>query len=156
MIEREKGEGKGKTEVGVVLTEEVITTTKGVVSMVRIRDLQDMDITLAKEVKAIVTKARVTVIRVVVTANHPTNLPSPIIRTNNRGIASNTIIRIETRVELTVSMETMEVAIVVLGVDNLALSATGVMGFLIIYMEQAIGRPSALLNLSARSVVDLT
>ena len=98
---------------------------------------------------------RVTAIREARTlANHPTSLPNLTIRINSKVSASNIIIK-ETRVELTVGMETVEVVTVVLGVD-LVRSVTGVMGFLITYMEQAIGRPSALLNLSAKSVVDLT
>ena len=154
MIEREKGEGKGKTEVGVVLTEEVITTTKGVVSMVRIRDLQDMAITLAKEVKAIVTKVRVTVIREVVTANHHTNLPSHLFRINSKGMANSTTTT--TRVGMIVGMETAVAAIVATGVVSLALPAIGVSGFSIIYTELATGKLNALLSLSARFVVVLT
>ena len=136
----------------VVLVEVATMIIKGVASMMRARDLLDM----AKGAKTMVTMGvRVTAIREArTTANHPTSLPSPIIRINNKGTASNTIIKIETRVELTVGMETVEVATVALGVDNLALSATGVMGFLITYMGPATGRTSALLNSSARSVVD--
>ena len=153
MIEREKRGGKGK-EVGVVVLVEVATMIiKGVASMMKARDLLDT----AKGARTIVIMGvRVTAIREArIMANHPTSLPSLIIRINNKGTASNTIIKIETRVELTVGMETVEVVTVVLGVD-LVRSVTGVMGFLITYMEQATGRPSALLNLSARSVVDLT
>ena len=108
--------------------------------MMRARDLPDMVIIAAREAR--------------VTANHPTNLPSSLTKTNNRGTASSTIIRIETRVGMTMGMETVVVAIVALGVDSLALPATGVMGFSTIYMGPAIGRINALLNLSARFVVD--
>ena len=149
MIEREKGVGKGK-EVGVVVPiEAAIMIIKGVASMMRVRDLLDM----AKGARIMVTMGvRVIAIREARTlANHPTSLPSLTIRINSKDSASNIIIKTEIRVELTVGMETVEVVTVVLEV-----AAIGVTGCLITYMEQAIGRPSALPNLSVRSAADLT
>ena len=94
---------------------------------------------------------RVTAIREARTlANHPTSLPNLTIRISSKDSASNIIIK-EIRVELTVGMETVEVATVVLEV-----AAIGVTGCLTTYMEQATGRPSALPNLSVRSAADLT
>ena len=153
MTEREKG----KIEVGaVVLTEEVIVIIKGVVIMMRTRAPLDMVITVAKGVKATVTKgARVTITREArVTANHPTSLPSSLIRTNSRDMASITKTRLETKGGMTVGMETVEAAIVALGVDSLALPAIGVMGFSTIYMGSAIGRANVTLISYVKRVAD--
>ena len=153
MIERGKGVGKGK-EVGVVVLIEVaITIIKGVASMMRVRDLLDT----AKGARTMVTMGvRVTAIREARTlANHPTSLPNLSIRISSKGISSkdsaSNIITKETRVELTVGMETVVVVTVVLEV-----AAIGVTGCLTTYMEQATGRPSALPNLSVRSAAYLT
>ena len=103
---------------------------------------------VAKGVKATVAKeARVT-------TNHPTSLRSTLIRTNSRDMVSNTKTRLETKGGMTVGMETVEAAIVALGVDSLALPAIGVMGFSTIYMGPAIGRINAPLNSYVKRVVD--
>ena len=148
MIERGKGVEKGKGVGVVVLAEVAITIIKGVASMMRVRDLLDT----AKGARIMVTMGvRVTAIREARTlANHPTSLPNLTIRINSKDSASNIIIK-ETRVELTVGMETVVVATVVLEVV-----AIGVMGCLITYMEQAIGKLSALPNLFVRFAADLT
>ena len=140
-MEKEKGAGKGKEVEAVVLIEVAITIIKGVASMMR-----------AKGARIMVTMGvRVTAIREARTlANHPTSLPNLTIRINSKDSASNIIIK-ETRVELTVGMETVVVATVVLEVV-----AIGVMGCLITYMEQAIGKLSALPNLFVRFAADLT
>ena len=144
MIEKEKGEEKERIEVGVVLIEEVIMTIKGVVSMVTIRDLRGIT----------TTKARVTVIRAIVTTNHPTNLLSSLFRINSKGMANSTTTT--NREGMIVGMETAVVATVATGVVSLALPAIGVSGFSIIYTELATGKLNALLSLSARFVVALT
>ena len=157
MTEREKGEEKGKIEVGVVvLTEGVIVIIKGVAIMMKTRAPLDMAITVAKGVKATATKvARVTITREArVTANHPTSLPSSLIRTNSRDMASITKTRLETKGGMTVGMETVEAAIVALGVDSLALPAIGVMVFSTIYMGSAIGRANVTLISYVKRVAD--
>ena len=148
MIEREKGVGKGKEVGAVVLIEVAITIIMGVGNMMKVRDLLDT----AKGARIMVTMVvRVTAIREARTlANHPTSLPNLSIRISSKDSASNITIK-ETRVELTVGMETVVVVTVVLEVP-----AIGVTGCLTTYMEQATGRPSALPNLFVRSAADLT
>ena len=139
----------------VVLTEGVMVIIKGVAIMMKTRAPLDLAITVAKGVKATATKvARLTITREArVTVNHPTSLPSSF-RTNSRDMASITKTRLETKGGMTVGMETVEAAIVALGVDSLALPAIGVMGFSTIYMGSAIGKANVTLISYVKRVAD--
>ena len=157
-----KEKEKAKIEVGAVVpTEGVTVITKGVAIMRRTRAPPGMATRVTKGAKATAAKATatkearvITIMEVRIIINHPTSLRSTLIRTSSRDMVSNTKTRLETKVGMTVGMETVEAAIVALGVDSLALPAIGVMGFLTIYMGLAIGRINAPLNSYVKRVAD--
>ena len=127
---------KAKIEVGVVMpTEGVIVITKEGAIMRRIRAPLGMATRAAKGAKATVVKeARVT-------TNHLTSLRNTLTRTNSQDMVSNTKIRLETRVGMTVGMAIGEAVIVAPGEDSLAPPVIGVMGFSTIYRGRPLAEP---------------
>ena len=125
--------------------------------MRRIRAPLGMATRVAKGAKATVVNKgdKATVVKEArVTTNHLTSLRNTLTRTNSQDMVSNTKIRLETRVGMTVGMAIGEAVIVAPGEDSLAPPVIGVMGFSTIYMGSATGRTNVPQISYVRRVVD--